>query len=58
MNHQRAVFKANEAVLTFWRYLLMFAWRMTRRVNLVGPFAGLPLVALGSFAVQRSMNIP
>jgi hypothetical protein len=32
----------------------MFAWRMARPVNPFCPFAGLPLVGLGSFAVQTS----
>ena len=34
----------------------MFAWRMIRPVNLFGPFSGLPLVGLGSFAVQTSIE--
>jgi hypothetical protein len=37
--------------------LLMFTWRMTRPVNRFGPIAGLPLVGLGSFAVQTSIMI-
>ena len=36
--------------------LLMFAWKMTRPVNLVALYSGLPLVGLGSFAVQTSIN--
>jgi plasmid stabilization system protein ParE len=36
--------------------LLLFAWRMTRPVDLFGPFTGLPLVGLGSFAVQGSIR--
>ncbi len=35
----------------------MFAWRMTRPVNLFSPFTGLPLVGLGSFAVQTSIIV-
>jgi len=34
----------------------MFAWRMTRPVNLFSPFTGLPLVGLRSFAVQTSIK--
>jgi hypothetical protein len=36
----------------------MFTWRMTRPVNRFGPIAGLPLVGLGSFAVQTSIESP
>ena len=35
--------------------LLMFAWKMTRPVNLFALYSGLPLVGLGSFAVQTSI---
>ena len=35
--------------------LLMFAWKMTRPVNLFALCSGLPLVGLGSFAVQTSI---
>jgi hypothetical protein len=38
------------------RELLIFAWRMTRSANVFGPFSGLPLVGLGSFAVQASIK--
>ena len=34
----------------------MFAWRMPRPVIAFGPFSGLPLVGLGSFAVQGSIR--
>ena len=34
----------------------MFAWRMTRPINLFGPFAVLPLVGLGPFAAQSSIT--
>ena len=37
-------------------YLLMFAWKMTRPVNLFALYSGLPLVGLGSFAVQTSVG--
>lgn len=38
-----------------WAFLLVFAWIMTRPINLFGLFPGLPLVGLGSFAVQTSI---
>ena len=34
----------------------MFAWKMTRPVNLFALYSGLPLVGLGSFAVQTSIK--
>ena len=34
----------------------MFAWKMTRPVNLFALYSGLPLVGLGSFAVQTSIG--
>ena len=34
----------------------MFAWKMTRPVNLFALYSGLPLVGLGSFAVQTSIE--
>ena len=34
----------------------MLAWIMTRQGNLFAPFPGLPLVGLGSFAVQTSIK--
>ena len=37
--------------------LLMFAWIMNRPVNFFGPVFGLPMVGLGSLAVQRSIGI-
>ena len=36
--------------------LLMFAWIMNRPINFFGPVFGLPMVGLGSLAVQRSIN--
>ena len=44
------------AQLVVLRALLMFAWKMTRPVNLFTLYSGLPLVGLGSFAVQTSIN--
>jgi hypothetical protein len=35
----------------------MFDWRMTPPVSLPGPFTGLPLVGLRSFAVQTSIGL-
>ena len=35
----------------------MFAWIMTQQGNLFAPFSGLPLVGLGSFAVQTSIGM-
>ena len=37
--------------------LLMFAWKMTPSVNLFALYSGLPLVGLGSFAVQTSIGV-
>jgi ribonuclease HI len=37
--------------------LLMFAWIMNRQVSPLGPFSGVPLVGLGSFAVKTSKGI-
>ena len=34
----------------------MFAWKMTRPVNLFALDSGLPLVGLGSFALQTSIG--
>jgi hypothetical protein len=34
----------------------MFAWIMTRQVNLFTPFSGRPLDGLGSFAMQTSIG--
>ena len=34
----------------------MFAWIMNRPVNFFGPVFGLPMVGLGSLAVQRSIG--
>ena len=36
--------------------LLMFTWIMNRRATVLGPDTGLPLVGLGSLAVQRSIR--
>ena len=36
--------------------LLTFACKMTRPVNLFALYSGLPLVGLGSFAVQTSIG--
>ena len=35
----------------------MFAWLMNRPVNLSGLFSSLPMVDLGSLAVQRSIKV-
>ena len=48
----------NRQILRFAQndILLMFAWIMNQPINLFGPFFGLPMVGLGSFAEQRSIG--
>lgn len=53
----------NISVITAWlrwsnclSHLLMFVWIMSRPANLFSPVFGLPMVGLGSFAMQRSIN--